>query len=77
MDKVYFCEVERFGSYFRCAGRTEDEVKKAMIKEYVRVYKQRNGVDPRRGDEVDKEYFNTFLEELYIEELIFGKVEWN
>ena len=89
MDKtVWFCEIERFGYTLQVIGRTKEVVREAMIKEYVRAYKrQNNGADPQKAyllkksgsseyDSVDADYFETFLDELYVEEREFGKVEW-
>lgn len=73
---VYFAEIERFGYTLQVIGRTEKECKDAMINEYVRTYKDENGVDPRKGDEIDKEYFDTFMDEMNIEKREFGKIEW-
>lgn len=85
---VWFCEIERFGYTLQVIGRTKEEAKEAIIKEYVRAYKQQNdGADPQQAyllkqsgseeyDSIDAEYFETFLDELYIEKREFGKVKW-
>lgn len=85
---VWFCETERFGHTLQVIGRTKEEAREAMIKEYVRAYKRQNdGADPQQeyllkqsgSDEysaADADYFEIFLDELYIEEREFGKVEW-
>lgn len=73
---VYFGEVERFGYMLECIGLTEQETKEAMINEYVRAYKNKNGVDPREGDDEDKKYYNNFIEDLSISKRELGVVEW-
>lgn len=77
---IYFAEVERFGYTLQCVGLSEEEVREAMINEYVRAYKQRNGTDPRDEDEIDprwgNHYFTTFLDELYVDKREINKVEW-
>lgn len=87
---VYFSEIERFGYTLRCIGRTEDEVRNAMIEEYVKNYKATNdGADPRKAYEliksgvdetdeyeIDASYYETFLEELYVDKVEFGNVKW-
>ena len=87
-NTVWFCETERFGYTLQVIGRTKEEAKEAIIKEYVRAYKKQNdGADPQQAyllrqsgseeyDFIDADYFETFLDELYIEEREFGKVEW-
>ena len=86
---VYYGEIERFGYTLQCFGRTEEEVRNALIEEYVKSYKKRNnGADPRKAyelmqkesddyDEDDALYYETFLDELYIDKQEFGHVKWN
>lgn len=77
MAEIWFSEIERFGYTLQCIGNSEKEVLDAMINEYIKVYKKRNGVDPSvEGDADDKEYYEVFLEELCIEKRELGKVEW-
>ena len=77
---IYFAEVERFGYTLQCIGLSEAEVKEAMINEYVKAYKRKNGTDPRDEDEIDPNwgyhYFTLFLGELYVEKREINKVEW-
>lgn len=85
---VWFAEVNRFGYFLQCIGNSESEVRDAIIEEYVRAYKTRNdGADPRAeyllkqngSDEYnaeDADYYEWFIEELYIEKRELGKVEW-
>lgn len=77
---IYFAEVDRFGYTLQCIGLTEEEVREAMINEYIETYKARNnGCDPRDEDEVDEygdHYYTVFLDELYVAKRERGKVEW-
>lgn len=76
---IYFAEVERFGYTLQCVGLSEEEVRNAMIDEYIKTYIDRNGVDPRDEDEVDRygdHYFTVFLDELYVDKREINKVEW-
>ena len=85
---VWFCEIERFGYTLQVIGKKKEEAREAIIKEFVRAYKKQNdGADPQQEfllkqsgsdeyDPIDADYFETFLDELYIEEREFGKVEW-
>ena len=77
--KVFLAKLERFGYTLTCVGQTEEEVRKAMMKEYTRAYKQRNGgLSPRKeysywGDQSD---YDVAKEEMFVSEMPFGKVEW-
>jgi hypothetical protein len=46
---IYFSEIERFGYTLQCIALTEEECKKAMVAEYVKVYKRENGTDPEEA----------------------------
>ena len=77
MEKVYLGQVERFGYVLTAVGRTEKEVKDALLKEYRKAYKDINGIDPKTDVTVSGRPFQeVFLEELDIEEMEFGKVVW-
>lgn len=73
MNKIYFGDCERFGYTLQCIGTSENEVKAALIKEYIKAYKHENGVDPR-NDGTD--CYEVFLSEMFIEEREIGKVYW-
>ena len=86
---VYFGEVDRFGYMLECIDTSEEKVRNALIEEYIRVYKQRNGSDPREAfelresgadedeyDNVDAEYYEHFLGDLVIQKRELGEVEW-
>lgn len=74
MKTYYFGVAERFDYSLNCIGLSEKEVKTALINKYIEVYKDINGVDPR---EDGTDYYETFLNELYIEKREFGKVYWD
>lgn len=71
---VYFGEIERFGYTMHCIGNSEQEVKEALIKAYIESYKKVNGADPRKDG---TDYYDLFLDELYIEKREIGKVYWD
>ena len=91
---VYYGASERFGYELQCIGLTEEEVRESLINEYVRVYTQRNGSNPKEAYEwvqenqdnedmddydeysEDAEYYETFIDELFIEKRELGVVEW-
>lgn len=67
---VYIGNLDRFGYTLVCAGRTPQEVKASLIKEYKKAYRQRNNSMPDE-DELrwaDEEITPTFHK--------FGYVEW-
>lgn len=76
-DTVYYGQLERFGYTLTAIGRTEREVRKALEKEYVETYISENGADPREEFWDDGEsYYKVAMDEMYIDEFTFGKVEW-
>ena len=77
-NSVWLGELDRFGYNLVVVGRTEKEVRDALAKEYIRVYKNINGCDPRedRPYYTDSSYFEEAMDEAYIREMPFGKVEW-
>lgn len=72
--KIYYGRSERFGYTMHCIGTSSKEVKQALINEYIKAYKQYNGVDPRKDG---TDYYKIFLRELYIECRETGKVYWD
>ena len=73
---IYFAEIERFGYMLQCVGLSAEEVKQAMIDEYIKTFKNCNdGIDPRDED-MKEDYYDVFLEELWIEKREINKVEW-
>ena len=94
---IWYGEVDRFGYDLQCIALTEKECKRAMIDEYVKIYKKENGTDPEEAYEwmkknenredieeldeyyeykEDAEYFESFLEDLVIEQRELNVVEW-
>lgn len=75
---VYIAEVDRFGYTLRCVGRTEEEARKVLEHEYVKTYKKYNGKHPK--DDMfplsDMSYYEAFLDDLSVEKVRLGKVEW-
>lgn len=68
--KIFVGELERFGYTLRGFGHSEEEVRKMLMKEYIKGYKGYNGASP------DKEEKKTADDEMFIEEVKFNKVEW-
>ena len=60
-------------------GNTEEEVKKALMDAYEKTYRDINDdIDPREelsrwGDKSD---YENAEEDIFIRELVFGRVEW-
>ena len=74
---IYICELYRFGYDLRVAGNSEEEVRNAMIKEYVKTYKKYNGTDPKKDeDRYGDTYYDAMLNDLNIYKVTLGKVEW-
>ena len=77
-NKVYIAEVERFGYTLTAMGKTEREAKDAIIAEYVRAYMDENeGSHPIKDEHpYGGTYYDNMLEDLSVEEIEFGVVEW-
>ena len=78
MKKVYIARVYKFGYDLVAVSTTEDGAKDAIMKEYVRAYKDINGVDPREDiDEIfgGSLYDNTLMD-IEVREYTPGVVEW-
>lgn len=78
-NSVWVGELERFGYNLVVVGRTEKEVRDALIKAYKKTYADLNdGADPTKeypyGDE--RSYLDYAVDEMYIREMLFGRVEW-
>ena len=68
--KIFVGELDRFGYTLRAFGHSEEEVRKMLMKEYIRGFKGYNGVNP------DKERKKVADDEMFIEEVKIGEVEW-
>lgn len=81
-DTIYIGILYRFGYELTAAGRSEGDVKKTIMREYVRAYENYNGDDPRKelydefGYDEKTTMYDMALEEIEITELEVGKVEW-
>lgn len=76
---VWIGELERFGYNLVAVGATEEEVRKALSREYIRAYKDINGCDPRKealNYIGTVSYYDNAMEDIYIRELKYGEVEW-
>lgn len=81
LSKVYLTELERFGYTLKAIGRTKKEAEDAVIAEYIRTFKNINGTDPAEEDTDryfgdDRSCLDVARDELYTEEVEFGKVLW-
>ena len=81
--KIYVGTLDRFGYVLMSVGFTEKEARDALEKEYVKTYKIRNnGSNPKKDifcyhtDGSASTYYECAMEELYINEMEVGKVEW-
>lgn len=61
----------RFGYDLEVVGRTEAAVRKALVREYNRAYKEINGTKPT-SDEIRRRN-----EDIEIHIMTIGQVEWN
>lgn len=76
-EKIWFGQLERFGYTLTAVGRSEKEVRKALEKEYVRVFKDENGVHPKDDFWDDGEsYYDVAMREMYVDAFVPGSVEW-
>lgn len=74
MKKVYLAQLERFGYTLTAIGRTEEEARDAIIKDYKRIYKEWNNVDPGKDFTSDnRSYLQIAEDELFVEEVELGK----
>lgn len=77
-NSVWIGELDRFGYVLKTVGRTKDEVKEALSKEYIKTYKDINDSDPRKDSYYgDTTYYDSAMEDINMWEATFGKVEWD
>lgn len=86
-DGVYVAELDRFGYTLTVIGRTEQEAIDALMEAYYKAYEDENGINlrtlPKEGKEdydmyeEDREYLETAKDEMYVQFLAFGEVEWH
>lgn len=74
---VFVSQLERFGYTLTTIGRTKTEAENAVLSDYYSVYKDVNGIAPDE-DWIDDEhtYWSLAKEEIFTEEVEFGKVRW-
>lgn len=69
-NKIFIGTLDRFGYELRVVTNSEEEARKLLMKEYKKTFETINHYRPT------KEYINTAEDELFIEEVTLGKVEW-
>ena len=69
--KLFYGELERFGYILFVIETTEEKAKAALMKEYKKNYKARNGCSP------SKEELDMVKDDMGAYEIELGKVEWN
>ena len=74
---VFVAELFRFDDYLIAVGRTKKEAENAVLTEYYASYKDINGTTPD-VDWVDDDqtYWSLAKDEIFTEEVEFGKVMW-
>lgn len=76
-DSIWLAELDRFGYTLRVVGRTKEEARDALIKEYVKTYKEWNGIHPKKDIFYgDRSYYDSAVDEICPLELQFGEVDW-
>lgn len=80
-NSVWYGELDRFGYVLKVIGRTEEEVREALSKEYIKAYEDINGCDPREDltyyHDDEQTYYDNAMEDINVWEATFGKVEWD
>lgn len=78
--KIYMATLDRFGYELTVIAKTEKEAIDALMEEYVRAYKVRNGYDPREDIAYeyggDRSYYEVAKGDIGIYDFELGKVEW-
>jgi hypothetical protein len=69
-NTIYIGTLDRFGYELRVASHSEEETRKALLKDYRRAYKNRNGFYP------DKETISTVNDDMNIDEFKLNEVHW-
>ena len=68
--KIFVGTLDRFGYVLRVVATTRAEAKKLLIAEYKNAYEEINHCKP------SKETFRIAKDEIFIDEVTLGKVEW-
>lgn len=77
-DGVWLAELDRFGYILRVVGRTKEEAEDALMKEYVKTYRNRNGSNPKNVSfyGADESFYDVALSDMSVTEMPFGEVDW-
>lgn len=80
-SSVWVGELDRFGCTMTVVGKSEEDVKEALMGAYEKTYRDLNDdADPREDKDErfydDKSYYDNALEDIFVRELVFGRVEW-
>ena len=75
---IWIGELDRFGYTLTTVGTTEEEVRDALIKNYISEYKAVNGTDPDEDidDYTGSSYLDGAKNDISTDRLECGKVEW-
>ena len=68
--KIYVGTLDRFGYVLRVVATTKAEAKKLLIAEYKNAYEEINHCRP------PKETLKIAKDEIFVDEVEIGKVEW-
>ena len=68
---------DKFGYDLEVAAETEKECRDALLKEYVRAYKRRNGCHPKTDYYYgERSNYEVAKDEIFVYEAKLGEVEW-
>ena len=68
--KIYVGTLDRFGYVLRVIATSKAEAKKLLVAEYKEAYEEINHCRP------SKETFRIAKDEIFVDEVEIGKVEW-
>lgn len=69
-NKIFIGTLDRFGYELRVVTNSEEEARKLLMKEYKNAYEEINHCKP------SKETFRIAKDEIFVDEVTLGKVEW-
>lgn len=80
-ERLFLGTLDRFGYELTVIAHTEEECKKALMKEYLRVFKRDNpNLNPKKDlwDErySDMTFYEAAMNDIGFVEMEVGKVEW-
>ena len=81
MKYIYIASLYRFGYELTVAETSEQKAKAAVIEEYIKAFKDINGVDPDdeesgRGYADGTTWLDDAKEDIEIYRMTIGKVDW-